>query len=123
MFILGVPLAALVYGNLAFARLTGIDPDEQGPLRKAAVDAIVDPQTRRAVLCAMARSREVQVEVRDRRDPADVRVLEVRILRALSRPDEAREAGEAALALGIDPAMVNQRERDALEAATGRREP
>ncbi len=52
-----------------------------------------------------------------------MRVLEVRILRALSRPDEAREAGEAALALGIDPAMVNQRERDALEAATGRREP
>lgn len=79
VFILGVPLAALVYGNLAFARLTGIDPDEQGPLRKAAVDAIVDPQTRRLVLCAIARSREVQVEVRDRRDPADVRVLEVRM--------------------------------------------
>ncbi len=79
VFILGMPLATLVYGNLAFARLTGIDPDDQGPLRKAAVDAIVDPKTRRAVLCAMARSRDVQVEVRDHRDPADVRVLEVRM--------------------------------------------
>jgi tetratricopeptide (TPR) repeat protein len=49
-----------------------------------------------------------------------MRVLEARILLALGRLPAAREAGETALALGLDPARITPRERDALRAATGR---
>ena len=55
-----------------------------------------------------------------RRREFSMRVLESTILRALGRRAEAREAGEAALALGLEPALVTQGDRDALRAATGR---
>ena len=55
-----------------------------------------------------------------RRREFSMRVLESRILLALGRRAEAREAGAAALALGVDPALVTPRDRDALRAAIGR---
>ena len=59
-------------------------------------------------------------EPEGRRREFSMRVLESTILRALGRPAAAREAAEAALALGLDPALVTPRDRDALRAATGR---
>ena len=79
VFILGAERGTLVYGNAAFARLTGVDPEDHGPLRRAAVDKIVDPETRGILRGAMAQARDVRVEVDDRRDPAAVRSLEVRL--------------------------------------------
>jgi tetratricopeptide (TPR) repeat protein len=51
-----------------------------------------------------------------------MRVLESRILLALGQPAAARESGEAAIALGLEPALITSLERDVLSEATGRRD-
>ncbi|MBJ6985083.1 EAL domain-containing protein [Luteimonas sp. MC1750] len=89
VFILGAESGSLVYGNQAFARLTGVDTGQDGSERAEAVDAIVDPRARRLVTRAMARGEDVQVEVRDGRNPADERCLEVRLTPVVDREGQA----------------------------------
>src|SRR5690606_5960745 len=79
VFVLESRHGSLVYGNEAFARLTGVDPAHEPPGGTPATSNIVDPEARRRVEEAIRRGEDVQVEMADRRVPGDVRCLEVRL--------------------------------------------
>ena len=90
VFILAAGSGALEYGNAAFTRLTGVDADAHEGAGPQAVDAIFDADIRPVVRVAMERSEEVHVEREDRRDPDDIRALEIRLTPVL---DGAGTAG------------------------------
>ena len=90
VFVLEAEHGSLVYGNHAFARLTGVDPErDRDRAAEAAADAIADPDACRIVAEAMQRGEDVRVEVVDRRRPGDERCLEVRLTPVLDREGEA----------------------------------
>lgn len=101
---------ALVYGNAAFARLTGVDPERARGSNHAAVDAIIDPAARKTLVDAMDRAQDLRLELEDRRDPQAHRFLEVRLTPVLDG------AGAASHFVGV-VTDVTLRKRAAQEMA------
>ncbi|WP_457008817.1 bifunctional diguanylate cyclase/phosphodiesterase [Luteimonas sp. A537] len=82
-FILEAPRNQLVYANAAFTRLTGVDPGDPPSAVRASLKALLDPADVRRLRGAMRQPRGDALEVTDRRDPLDIRDLEIRLAAVL----------------------------------------